>query len=54
MVVGTVVGGWLVGWVACGRCVGCGARELQLLATTHTSPMLASVDTWNLHKNNSN
>jgi hypothetical protein len=32
-VVGTVVGGWLVGWFVSGRCVGCGTRGLQLLAT---------------------
>jgi hypothetical protein len=34
MAVGTVVGGWLVVWIVCGRCVGCGACGLQLLATT--------------------
>jgi hypothetical protein len=33
-VVGLVVGGWLGGWIVCGRCVGRGARGLQLLATT--------------------
>jgi hypothetical protein len=32
-VVGTVVGGWLVGWFVCGQFVGCDASGLQLLAT---------------------
>jgi hypothetical protein len=34
MVMGKVVGGWIVGWIVCGCCVGCGACGLQLLATT--------------------
>ncbi len=38
----TVVGGWLVTWIVCGRCVGCGARELQLLATTVWVSLLSS------------
>ncbi len=48
MVVGTVVGGWLVGWIVCGRCVGCGAHGLQLLATTMlvSSSSSSSVRIW--------
>jgi hypothetical protein len=34
MVVGTVVGDWLVLWIVCGCCVGYGACGLQLLATS--------------------
>jgi hypothetical protein len=33
-VVGTVVGGWRIGWIVCGCCVGCGICGLQLMATT--------------------
>jgi hypothetical protein len=48
MVVGTVVGGWLVGRIVCGRCVGCGACGLQLLATTVSvsSPSSSSARIW--------
>jgi hypothetical protein len=35
MVVGTVVGGWLVDWIFCGCCVGCGACGLQYHCLYH-------------------
>ncbi len=41
-IVGTVVGGWLFGWIICGRCVGCGICGLQLLATTVSVSSLSS------------
>ncbi len=40
--VGTVVGGWLGGWIVFGRCVGCGTCGLQSLATTMSVSLLAS------------
>jgi hypothetical protein len=45
MVVDTVVGSWLVSWLVCGRCVECGAHELQVLATIVLVSSLSSSST---------